>query len=58
MRNHNVASAHEIRSSLGAGALLAEVEHQARSFVEQRPVAAVLAAIGLGIIVGRVAARY
>jgi hypothetical protein len=39
------------------GSELKDLERQARAFVQQRPLVAVLAAVGLGYLVARLAAR-
>ena len=45
------------RQTTGMRTMLTDAEQQARTFVEQRPVAAVLVALGIGFIVARAAAR-
>lgn len=45
------------RASTGVRSMMTDVEQQTRAFVDQRPVVAVLAAVGLGYLLARIAAR-
>ncbi len=45
-------------TSSSVATALTDVERQTRAFVEQRPVVAVMMALGLGLVVGRLAIRH
>ena len=51
-------SAEEGQPTIAAvGSRLTDLEHQARTLIRQRPVVAVLAAVGVGYLVGRLVSR-